>query len=532
MESPLISPGVPHFQAASTSRTSLQKLDDAPSLTSFNPFSDEDENESSYAIVTSLLSRVKNTFAPTLTTAPVPVPPNQPSTSGSREGSSASEPQRRASLQTQNSNIPPRLGPERQIPIHRLSSSLPAPPLVSVTPATSEAPSFNLDYDGPSSSRGFFPSSITENGDGPGYGASIPGFPIQDSDARSIRTTISLNRQGSVSKTMRRIRGEGTFFIVSHVVCAHAVTKGYPATTGWTMNSARSVMTARVCSQHGGASIIVEYVVSMHRTHSWGCLPHAYLTTGQVFCSRCASNIIKGARYGHDGMIRVCNLCLEKLSGVEDDDDDDRRSVVSSTASPFATHHPSDPYSLARYTNSPFSTSQIQISNQKPDPFNLFSIAETRRGSESPHSPGGSPGTPYDRDGDLIHSTVVPFRRNLSNDETQPIGIPSSGHERSLSAQSSKLPVEFPITVPVSGGGAVSSVTFPGSPPEHALDPVDDIRSRINSSYGDFDGSGTPFIRSRVQSRIPDNFGSEPGWRTRRESTACVPLILHRIRNH
>lgn len=224
-------------------------------------------------------------------------------------------------------------------------------------------------------------------------------------------------------------------------------------------------------------------------------------------------------------MIRVCNLCLEKLSKVEDDDEDDRRSVVSCTASPFATHHPSDPYSLARYTNSPFSTSQVQITNQKPDAFNLFSIAEAKRGSGSLHSPVGSTAAPDDPDSDLIHSTVVPFRRNLSNEETEPIRIPSSGHERSLSAQSSKLPVEFPITVPVPGG-AISSITFPGSPPEHATESTDDMRSRINSSYGDFDGSGTPFVRSRVQSRMPDNFGPEPGWRTRRESTAYVPLVL------
>ena len=223
-------------------------------------------------------------------------------------------------------------------------------------------------------------------------------------------------------------------------------------------------------------------------------------------------------------MIRVCNLCLEKVSKVEDDDEDDRRSVVSSTTSPFATHHPSDPYSLVRYTNSPFSTSQVQVTNQKPDAFNLFSIAESKRGSENPRSPVGSADAPYDRDGDLIgeliHSTAVPFRRNLANDETEPIRIPGSGHERSFEADSSKLPVEFPITVPVSGIGPISSIAFPGSPPEHSLEHTDDIRSRINSSYGDFDGSGTPFVRSRVQSRITDNFGPEPGWRTRRESTA------------
>ena len=268
MESPLISHGVPHFQAASTSRTSLQRLDDGPGLTSFNPFSEEDENDqSSYALVTSIFSRVKNTFAPTLATSSNPALPNQPSSSGSKEGGT-SEPLRRASLLTQNSNVSSRSGPERPTQLHKLSSSRPAPPLVSLTPVTSEVPSFNLEYDRPPSSRGFFSSSVTENGDGPNYGVAIPGFPIQDSDARSIRTTISLHRQGSVSKTMRRIRGEGGFSVVSHVKCAHTITKDYLVTIGWTMNSVRSVMTARVYSRRGDASTIVEYVVSLHHRHS------------------------------------------------------------------------------------------------------------------------------------------------------------------------------------------------------------------------------------------------------------------------
>jgi len=268
MESPLISPGVPHFQTASTSRTSLHRLDDAPSLTSFNPFSEEDENDqSSYALVTSLFSRVKNTFVPTLATSSTPAPSNQPPAGGSKEGGT-SEPQRRPSLHTQNSHISSRSGPERPTSFHKLSSSLPAPPLVSLTPVTSETPSFNPEYDRPSSSKGFFPSSITENGDAPNYGVTIPGFPIQDSDARSIRTTISVNRQGSVSKTMRRIRGEGTFFVVSHVTYTHVVTKAYPVTIGWTTNSARSVMTVRVCSRHGGVNTIAEYVVSLHHLTS------------------------------------------------------------------------------------------------------------------------------------------------------------------------------------------------------------------------------------------------------------------------
>ena len=291
------------------------------------------------------------------------------------------------------------------------------------------------------------------------------------------------------------------------------IAKGYLVIIGWTMSSARSVMTARVFSRPGGVSTIVGYVVCpYHRCSGYSQLTRSVPNQGQVFCSRCASNVIKGSRYGHDGMIRVCNLCLEKLSKGEDDDEDDRRSVVSSTASPFATHHPSDPYSLARYTNSPFSTSQVQILNQKPDTYNLFSIAESKPGPASSHSPVGSTGASHDRE-DLIPSNVVPFRRNLSSDEAEPIRIQCPEHESAHS-------VEFPIAAPVPGNGAISSIAFPGSPPEHTPDYTDDVRSKISSSYGDFDGAGTPFVRSRVQSRIPDSFGPEPGWRTRRESTA------------
>lgn len=35
---------------------------------------------------------------------------------------------------------------------------------------------------------------------------------------------------------------------------------------------------------------------------------------GRIFCSRCASNIIPGARFGHEGLIRVCNICVAILS--------------------------------------------------------------------------------------------------------------------------------------------------------------------------------------------------------------------------
>jgi 1-phosphatidylinositol-3-phosphate 5-kinase len=73
----------------------------------------------------------------------------------------------------------------------------------------SEAPSFITEYDRTPSRNGSY-TPVFETPDGGMFGTSIPGFPIQD-DARSIRTSTSMNRSGSVSKVIRRIRGEGMF---------------------------------------------------------------------------------------------------------------------------------------------------------------------------------------------------------------------------------------------------------------------------------------------------------------------------------
>ena len=81
-----------------------------------------------------------------------------------------------------------------------------------MTPVTSETPTYVDMERTPSQGGSFYPPEVQEGG---GYGTYIPGFPIQDSDARSIRTTASvgMKRSASVSKVMRRIRGEGTSWI-------------------------------------------------------------------------------------------------------------------------------------------------------------------------------------------------------------------------------------------------------------------------------------------------------------------------------
>jgi len=231
-------------------------------------------------------------------------------------------------------------------------------------------------------------------------------------------------------------------------------------------------------------------------------------------------------------MVRVCNLCLEKLAKVEEEDDDDRKSTTSTVTSPFAAHQlgvDSVPFSLGHHPQSPFAASQLF--GRTDEPFNLFSIAETKRPMSGSDESGfwSRPVTPLDSPfdqetwGPHARKTVVPFRRGLAEDEKD-VDLLSAAfsHDNSPTGPGSKTPIDFPITIPVSMDGAMSSIQFPLSSPDQGSDsprPQQLIRSRFNS-YADFDVA-TPFIRSRAQSRLADvSMVGEPGWRTRRESTA------------
>ena len=103
-----------------------------------------------------------------------------------------------------------------------------------------------------------------------------------------------------------------------------------------------------------------------------------------------------------------------------------------------------------------------------------------------------------------------------------PGGMPElpKPQDRSPVPPGTRTPIDFPVTVPVSVENSTSTVAFPISSPEqvYSLESPNGLRSRYNS-YADFDSA--QFIRSRVQSRLSDWPGiEEPGWRTRRESTA------------
>ena len=200
MEQPLSFSPAHNTLTPPSSSFKSRKLDDVPGLTSFNPFSQEDENDqSSYTLVTSLFSRVKNSLS-----APLSVVANSPAIPNG-----LSNEQRRPSVSTNhNSHSTMNRSSNADKPISlALVPSNPAPPVISLDPVVSEAPSFS-DYIERLPSRGGIYTPLYETNDGGMFGTSIPGFPIPD-DTRSIRTAASVNRSGSVSKVIRRIRGEG-----------------------------------------------------------------------------------------------------------------------------------------------------------------------------------------------------------------------------------------------------------------------------------------------------------------------------------
>jgi len=235
---------------------------------------------------------------------------------------------------------------------------------------------------------------------------------------------------------------------------------------------------------------------------------------GQIFCGRCASNIIKGSRFGADSMIRVCNGCMQRIKDAErDDDDDDRRSIVSSysfsTSSPFTAHqlgfhnHHAD-FQSHYSSNALFSSST--------DPLPLFSSPSRRRSlsaSDDEEAPAEQV-SDWDR-----RSGTAPFRRTIADDDRAEVMTTSSknvdaepGAEVSLSLNGEA--VQQDINEPLQ-----SSIQFPGSSGNVEGTSPSPRPSRVNSMDPDL---LREVLRSRQQSYVNPIFG-EPGWRMRREST-------------
>ncbi|WVO12616.1 hypothetical protein L204_100221 [Cryptococcus depauperatus] len=162
----------------------------------------------------------------------------------------------------------------------------------------------------------------------------VPGFPLTQDDTKSVRSAGAIKRLNGVNRIIKRMRGEG-------------LSKQY-----W--------MADEHCKECYDCKSIFT---------AWRRKHHCRIC-GQIFCSRCASNIIGARRFGQEGCVRVCNLCLKIMEEYKDDDEDDRRSINSISTSAHRYSSFTDRTFLDStispdmpYAKSPFAASQLFTSH-------------------------------------------------------------------------------------------------------------------------------------------------------------------------
>ncbi|BEJ13748.1 hypothetical protein CspHIS471_0309220 [Cutaneotrichosporon sp. HIS471] len=238
----------------------------------------------------------------------------------------------------------------------------------------------------------------------------VPGFQLPAEDTRSIRSLAIAKRPHSVSKIIRRMRGEG-------------LSKHY-----W--------MADENCKECYDCKSVFT---------TWRRKHHCRIC-GQIFCGRCASNIIGARRFGQDGMVRVCNLCLKIMEDY--DDDDDRRSI-NSTMSGLAGLPDRVISPEITYSQSPFAASQLFRSTND-------SLSAIEESVHQPYRDDDSDGSDTDENTGskwgLWPSIAAPFRRHR-DDNSDDHGQESNTH--------SELASEAPSPRPGSAGGDNSKPDFP-----------------------------------------------------------------------
>ena len=173
---------------------------------------------------------------------------------------------------------------------------------------------------------------------------------------------------------------------------------------------------------------------------------------GQIYCGSCASNIIAGNRFGFQGYIRVCNLCLAVM-------EDDQEQHPSHSMHPLAEETtleriPSRTHNLARPFISAPLESQVRAPQAEFAAATLFPRAEFPAPADDDMDNLSRPDTPIDDEHaffqqyhgspfatngytspfedspvfsdshELATGTFAPFRKTLAEDEEQPEGLP------------------------------------------------------------------------------------------------------------
>lgn len=209
------------------------------------------------------------------------------------------------------------------------------------------------------------------------------------------------------------------------------------------------------------------------------------------------------------------------------DDDDDRRSIASMQSSSFPPHQLESVQSAYLGPHSPFSAQTLLSHSYDanlalPEPtlhHRMLSNGPKVTDRDAPIDADESP-------------AVAPFRRNVDDDkEPGPGPDADEAIEQYLSDTETK---SAPLRPGLSGGARPSAsiafptihepkesfIHFPGSSSPDGADSPKPLRSRVSSFATEIDAITPPFLRSRVHSRLGGLEVGEPGWRTRRESSA------------
>lgn len=131
--------------------------------------------------------------------------------------------------------------------------------------------------------------------------SAIPGFPLSRDiladDAQSVRSSTS-RRQGTEISGEHAIGDSSSSSLQMSAEAFRRLTMkgGAAQSREWWMPDA----SAKECSSCGSM-----FTVARRRHHCRCC--------GQIFCAKCASNLLPGSRLGISGVVRICNFCTNML---------------------------------------------------------------------------------------------------------------------------------------------------------------------------------------------------------------------------
>ncbi|GAA5889767.1 hypothetical protein JCM5296_002336 [Sporobolomyces johnsonii] len=291
--------------------------------------------------------------------------------------------------------------------------------------------------------------------------SSIPGFPLRGDgdDSKSVWSVSTVARPSpSVVQVFRRLQGEG-------------ISKDY-----WIKDES-----SKACF-----SCQTVFTVFRRKHHCRLC--------GQIFCAKCAANLVSAAPFGQQGNLRICNICYgmaqqERVNPAEEPQSRLRSSLRESAypASSIIDHsRPSRPSSLYQSVTRPVWNNPSESILQEVDDGQMSGPPSRPR---SPTSDGGEDDDPEARrspmsslrmqqrqqqiqgDAELPHSpslstATAPFRRELA-EEDQAEQEPEAKDGLGISMQVNGLGLTLDDGIPEQEGASSSQMGIP--PPSLAV---------------------------------------------------------------